>query len=141
MKKRKNLTRIKKLSMLFSLMLFAAFHAKAQSEPRDAYITMEVSPTNPTLLEGTFIVTLSDTTDINNIEVRIGTTSGGTEIFSHVFAFDVQTGLPGGLSYLRNSYIVTLGIGTFTDKSTFYGEVRVQGNNSTWSNGLKFITN
>ncbi|MEO8151209.1 MAG: hypothetical protein ABI723_26495 [Bacteroidia bacterium] len=107
----------------------------------DAFVSMETSATNPALLEGTFVVTLSDTTAITNIQVKLGTDATLTDVMSHTFVFDIQSGLPSGFTYSRIGNRVTLGIGTYTDKSTFYGEARLQSSSGSWSQPFQFITN
>lgn len=117
-------------------------NAHAQSDSIvDAYITMETSTTNNNILEGTFVVILNDTTGIANIEVKIGTSTALSDVMSHTFVFDSQAGLPSGFSYSRAGKKVTLGIGTYVDKSTFFGEARLQLSNGSWTQPLQFITN
>lgn len=81
---------------------------------------------------------LYDSTDIQNIEVKLGSTDGGSEFMSHVFAFDVSGSLGGGLSYVRNGNSIQLGLGELTGVYSYFAEVRVQHLNGTYSPFISF---
>jgi len=99
------------------------------------------STTIDTLIEGTYFVVLSDSTGVSNVEVKIGSTSGGSEVMGYSFSYDSQSGLPQGFTYAREKTKLTLGIGTYTDRSTYYCQVRIQASNGTWSQPFQFISN
>ncbi|MEO8146153.1 MAG: hypothetical protein ABI723_00885 [Bacteroidia bacterium] len=107
----------------------------------DAYIISQPLSTDSTILQGTYIVELSDSNYVSNIEVKIGTMAGASDILSHTFLYDSQAGLPTGFSYARVGNKLTLGVSTYPDESTFFGQVRVQATNGTWSSPMQFITN
>lgn len=142
MKKFLNFNAVKWMFILSIAACCTAIKAVAQTDSViDAYVTMETSANNPSLLEGTFVVILNDASAITNFEVKLGTSSGLSDVMSHTYAFDVTLGLPTGFTYLREGNKVTLGIGTYTDKSTYYGQARVQRSNGIWSQPLQFIAN
>ena len=107
----------------------------------DGYIKMGPAGANSDTLNGTFVIILSDTTGITNLEVKIGTDLNQSDILSATFAYDVHAGLAAGYSYERDGYKVILGIGTYTDKSTYFCQARLQRSNGTWTDPLRFVAN
>ncbi|MBL0105046.1 MAG: hypothetical protein IPP51_15545 [Bacteroidetes bacterium] len=83
-------------------------------------------------------VNLFDTVDVQNIEVKIGTTAGGSDLVNQTFAFDVSGSLSGGMSYLRELYRVQLGVGNLIGLGDYYAEVRVQRLDGSYSPSVVF---
>ncbi len=94
--------------------------------------------TDSTIYQVNMNLSLYDSTDIQNIEVRIGSSENGSEFISHVFSFDVSGSLGGGLSYIRNGYTVQLGLGELVGVYAYYAEVRVQHLNGSFSPSISF---
>jgi hypothetical protein len=86
------------------------------------------------------MVELADT-NVLAIEVGLGTQQNQTDLFLHEFSFDVNTGLPGTLSYARNGNQVQLGIGNHATTGYYYGQVRIKNQASQWSEPYQFLQN
>lgn len=131
-----------KLLMLLPLLLLIHTNCTAQSPTvTDAYITMQPTATDSTLLQGTYIVALSDSINVANIELKIGSSPGAYDILNYTFVFDTQAVLPAGFSYARLGNTLTLQVGAYSDRSTYFCAVRVQAANGTWSAPNQFISN
>ena len=78
------------------------------------------------ILLGTVFIKLQDSLGLAKIHVKLGTTSGGNDIFSKTFLFDVTGNFSDGTSYLRNGLKVLLGIGQFVGLNNYYSEVRLE---------------
>ena len=125
--------------LLFILILFGV-HSSAISQsapPADAYAYF----TSGTPTPGFFKVTLPATQGIAAIKVRLGSAQGIYDLVDYVFVFDVTSGLPAGYSYARNNTELTLGIGSFEEPNTSFGEVLLQDASGNWSTPLQFISN
>lgn len=114
--------------------------AKAQTNPvSDAYAKVDAS--TGANLRATFFIEVADTTDVSQLEIKLGTADGQSDLVSHTYDYDVTTGLPAGFSYSRTGNKVTLGTNDFSDMSTYFGTVRLKNGSGTWSDEFKFITN
>ena len=87
-----------------------------------------------------FVVALSDT-NLVAIEVGLGSTRDQTDLFQHEFTFDETTGLPSGLTYIRDGLTVTLSIGEHPQLDFYYGQVRTKNTNGEWGEMYKFLQN
>lgn len=122
------------------LCLASVIPAKAQTNPvTDAYAKVDAS--TGANLKATFFIEVSDTTDVAQLEIKLGTADGQNNLVSHTFDFDVTGGLPAGFTYSRTGNKVTLGTNDFSDMSTYFGTVRLKNGSGTWSDEFKFITN
>lgn len=144
-----------KPKLFFCRLFFAIFFISGHSSGQgvNPILTMDVV-TNPignnfsldslpmisdsTIYQVGMNLNLYDSTDIQNIEVKLGSTDGGSEFMSHVFAFDVSGSLGGGLSYVRNGNSIQLGLGELTGVYSYFAEVRVQHLNGTYSPFISF---
>lgn len=130
-------TIIRKLFIGTVMCLMLTTYVYAQSNVNDAYITMD--SISPGTFAGTYMVILSDTT-FDQLEIKLGTSSNGSQLLNHTFDYDVTTGLPAYWTYSRNGNTVTLGVGTYSEQNIYFGSVRVKSQNE-WSSYYNFITN
>ncbi len=120
------------------IILCCAFSSQAQTLT-DAYII--TSPDSSGITHGTIYVQIGDTSNVAEIQVQIGSTSGAQDLVNYSFAFDVTNGLPAGYYYSRNGYHILLNTGTFQDVLTLFGKVRIKNSSGVWEDYLSFITN
>ncbi|MFN8153848.1 MAG: hypothetical protein U0Y08_06120 [Bacteroidia bacterium] len=88
-----------------------------------------------------FIIQLTDSTQIDQIEVRVGTTDGAADVLSHAFVFDQTVGLSNGLAFTRNGNSVYLEAGSITELPTYFGGVRLKLSNGQFTDYFSFISN
>ena len=122
------------IKMLLIAVFCLTLGTNAVAQINDAYTRIEESGQNFTC---SFIVELSDTLTTSQIEVALGSMPDSTDVTLKNFSFDAAP--PSGCSYARNLATLTLGVGTLTERSTYYARVRVN-NSGTWTS-YQFITN
>ncbi len=125
-------------AFIMLLTIGISINGKAQSAA-DAYVSMANSQSPIT--SGTYYVLLSDTGDVSQIETKLGTASGLSDILNQTYDYDVSTGLPTGYTYLRQGNKLVLGITNINTTDTYYGTVRIKNGSGTWSSSYSFITN
>ncbi len=81
----------------------------------------------------TAVVKLSSTSDISDIHVSLGTTSGGTDLLDKAFVWDV-TSLSDGTTYKRVGNDVFLCLGIFYGLSAVHLEVQTENGSGSLSN-------
>lgn len=123
-----------------AICLIAPLIVNAQTAS-DATLIMDDSQAPGSLYAGTFTIMLSDTNNVSQIEIKLGTSLGATDIMSNTFNYDVTTGLPTAYTYARQGNKLTLGIGNYTELNTYFGCVRIKNATGTWSSSFNFITN
>jgi len=140
-----------KLACTSFLLLFSVFFSSAQ----DVYpvLSMDVATTPvanhlsldslPSLTDSTVFsvemnVNLFDTLNIQELEVKIGTSSGASDIFSHSFVFDVSGSLGSGLFYLRDAYSIQLGLGNRMQMLNYYSQVRIKKADGSYTDAVLF---
>ncbi len=130
---------------IFKLLLLLTFSTLIQNcyaqtiTPLEAYAITNAPIQG--IVTGNFIVLLSDTTSVQQIQVQLGTNDGDVSLVNQTFTYDVTTGLPQGFSYNRINNKITLGFSIVTDPATLFGQVRLKDTNGQWSDFLKFVTN
>jgi hypothetical protein len=79
-------------------------------------------------------LSLQDTTQMRFIHIKLGTTSGGSELIDQSFNYD-GTNMGAGLSYTRNYKYITLelGIHANTTNALYYAEVELEDVNGSKS--------
>ena len=85
-----------------------------------------------TIYTKTYHFDLNDTTTISKFHIKMGTTSGGSEVFSHVIDFDQTTNLPVGFNYSRDGMDVSLTVGAY-HLGFFYYEAKLEDTSGTFS--------
>ncbi|MBP7168529.1 MAG: hypothetical protein KBB64_12785 [Bacteroidia bacterium] len=88
-----------------------------------------------------FTIQLTDSTQIEKIEVTIGTADGLSDVLNQSFVFDQTTGLSNGLSYSRNGNAVSLQAGAITEMPTYFGRVRLKLSNGQYTDYFSFTSN
>ena len=78
-------------------------------------------------------VMVTDTTNISSIQVSMGSNPGATDLLNNfTFTYDVKTGLPAGMVYVRKQNMVTLTLGSsFTAGTPMYGQYSIIGKSGT----------
>ncbi len=89
--------------------------------------------TDTTVFDVGMNVNLFDTSGIQTIEVKIGSTQGGSDLINQTFVFDVSGPLGNGRYYLRDLYHVQLGLGQFSNFTDYFAEVRIQWVDNSYS--------
>lgn len=88
-----------------------------------------------------FIIQLTDSTQIDQIELGIGSTFGVADLLNQSFLFDQTTGLSNGLSYARYGNAVSLQAGAITEMPTYFGRVRLKLSNGQYTDYFSFTSN
>lgn len=94
--------------------------------------------TDSTVFEVMMNVNLYDTTNIEEIEVKIGTSDGASDLVNQTFTFDVFGSLGGGLSYDRLAYNLSLGLGQHSGMLNYFASVRVKRTDNSWSSSIVY---
>lgn len=126
---------------LFPFLLFALtpWYSTAQ-EVQDAIVRLSPLPGIDTLQEAAFVVVVSDTLNILEIEVVLSE-GNGAQMRNHRFVFDQMTGLPTGFTYTRSLHRITMEVGQVPVTSTYLGKVRLKKSNNSWTDPYNFIFN
>ena len=129
---------LRRKTLLLLFILFSGIPLKAQSN-FDAYVTTS-APIND-VVEGTMFITLSETSQIDLIEVKVGSKEGQADLANHQFTYDQTSGLPAGMAWQRTGYRITLSLGSFAYSDLQFGYVRLKNNSGVWSDIFAFVTN
>jgi len=110
------------------------------TEPVANHLTPDSLPllTDTTVFDVVMYVNLFDTLNIQQMEVKIGSSPGGSDIFSNYFVFDAAPPPIGGLTYFRDEYSVRLGLGQLEQMLRYYAVVRIQKTNGSYSEAVEF---
>ena len=128
------------LTRCLVLLLFILTGNSLQAQSNfDAYVITS-QPVND-VVEGTMFITLSDTSQIDLIEVKVGSKEGQADLANQQFTFDQISGLPAGMSWQRIGYQVTISLGSFAYSDLQFGYVKLKNNSGTWSDLFAFVTN
>lgn len=84
---------------------------------------------------------LSDTLLIDQIEVKIGSNEGLSDLLSYSFNFDQTSGLPNDFAYTRIAKKVSLETGSITEFPTYFGRVRLKLSNGQYTDYFSFTSN
>lgn len=137
------------LSLLTGLMFFGG---AAYSQHPYPVVSMDVSNVaiadtmlsglpvldDSTWFETTMHVAVYDTTGIDYLEVKLGTTEGGSELLSRNFSFDVSGGLGDGTSYHRLGYDIDLGLGNYRGLLKYFAGLRIKRSDGTYTGTFTF---
>lgn len=96
---------------------------------------------DPDVLSSSFVVILSDSSQIDKVEIELGSTEGQNDLINYDFDFDVTSNLPNGYSYHRVGNRVSLVTGTVAAYSTFFGRARLKLSNGQYSSYFSFAAN
>lgn len=93
------------------------------------------------IIKSSFVVQLSDTLLIDQIEVKIGSNEGLSDLLSYSFNFDQTSGLPNDFAYTRIAKKVSLETGSITEFPTYFGRVRLKLSNGQYTDYFSFTSN
>jgi len=125
------------LSLAFYLALALGVNAQT-TNVTDAYITTDSVGAGQ--ISCIYIVVLSDTNNVSELELNLGTQEGANNIVSYTCSYDVTSGLPTGWTYARQKSKISLNTGNYPQQGAYYGQVRVKTNGS-WQGPYSFIAN
>lgn len=140
MKKTKHLSRVSHCLLTATFLLLLTTSSRAQSLPTDAFVTMQATNTAG-VVSGNYFVEVPDTTNVSQIEIKLGSNPGLADYVNQVFDYDVTTGLPTGYTYSRTGRIINISIGNRTEDGAYYGQVRIKNNSGSWSAVYPFVSN
>lgn len=78
------------------------------------------------LVKGRMVIVLQDSSDISKIYVKLGNTTGASDLLTKTFNFDQAGTFADGTSYKREGLVIYLGLGTFTGLNIYYGEAKLE---------------
>lgn len=81
--------------------------------------------------EPRLFVVLADTNNISSFTVKLGTTTGGSDIFQKTFEFTTEGTFQDGTSYTREGNYVRLNLGHLNNFTTYYAQVQATVSGST----------
>ncbi len=123
---------------MFLILISGINPVHSQSSITDAGVQMHETTAG---IECRFVIVVEDTSNVQQLEVKLGSSAGDYSFVNTVFDFDVTGGLPAGYSYQRNGNTITLVTGPLTEHSTWFGSVRIKNNSGQWSDAYDFIAN
>jgi hypothetical protein len=94
--------------------------------------------TDSSLISVQMTIQLFEVTSIASIQVKLGTTSGGSELLSKTFTFDVSGNVGNGCSYSRVDDIVTLGLSSYIGLTAYFTEVRITKSDASVTDAVVF---
>jgi hypothetical protein len=132
------------LLKLLAAVLAACFpvlsaHTISTAQPLDARVTF--TPATGGMVTGVFYVLLADSTGFSDVEVSLTDNLADSVVFSRVFEFDQTSGLPAGVSWLREGTRVFMGIGTHAQSVSWQAKARLRTTSGAWSNWYAFRFN
>ena len=128
------------LTKCLVLLLFILTGNTLQAQSNfDAYVTTS-APIND-VVTGTMFITLTDTNQIDLIEVKVGSREGQADLANHQFTYDQTSGLPAGMAWQRTGNRITLSLVSFAYSDLQFGYVRLKNSSGMWSDTFAFVTN
>ncbi len=134
------LTTFRKL-LTGAAMILAFANVQAQSGITEAYLVTNEITGQPGNYSATYSIVLEDSSGVSQLEIKLGSSEAGNNLASGVFNFDATTGLCSGCSYSRSGNRLTITLGSFTERSTYFSSVRLKDLSGNWSNPFPFISN
>lgn len=143
------------ISKILFLLTGLAFYATNVSAQQNSYPVLSTSVettcitncidadsipyvSDSSLIQVVMTIQLFEVTDINSLHVKLGTTSGGSDLLDKTFDFDVSGSVGNGCSYSRTDYIITLGLGNFNGLTSYYSEVKLERADHTLTDAIVF---
>jgi len=83
-------------------------------------------------------IKLFEVTGISSLHVKLGTTSGSSDLLDKIFAFDVSGGVGNGCTYARTDYTVTLGLGDYNGLTSYFSEVILERDDHSLTDAVVF---
>ncbi|MBK7966500.1 MAG: hypothetical protein IPK10_15300 [Bacteroidetes bacterium] len=101
----------------------------------------KIETTNVGELSSSFVIHITDSVQIDKIEVDLGSNDGLSNLINQDFDFDIVTGLPNGFSYTRTGNSIVLETGIIPEYPTFFGRARLKLSNGLYSPYFSFTSN
>ena len=92
-------------------------------------------------VKGRMVIVLQDSTDISKIYVKLGNTTGASNLLSKIFNFDQAGNFTDGTSYKREGLIIYIGLGNFTGLNVYYGEAKLEDANGVSGTPVTYNNN
>ena len=89
-------------------------------------------------IQVTMTIQLFDITDVESIQVKLGTSSGASDLLNKTFVFDVSGNVGDGCSYSRTDYTVTLGLGNYYGLTSYFSEVKIERDDHSLTDAVVF---
>jgi len=90
------------------------------------------------LIQVTMFIQLFEVTGIESIRVKLGTSSGASDLLNKTFDFDVSGNVGGGCSYSRTDYVITLGLGDYSGLISYFSEVILERTDHSLTDAVVF---
>jgi hypothetical protein len=129
------------MKKFFILICLSFVISNAFSQTINDVAFRKAESSTPDFLTSDFVVQLSDTSQIDLIEVKVGTTDQSHDIINYSFNFDATSGLPSGYSYNRIAKSVMLSTGLIPEVPTFFGRIRLKLSNGQFTDYFSFTSN
>lgn len=91
-----------------------------------------------TAIQVIMTVQLFEITGIESLHVKLGTTSGSSNLLDKEFVFDVSGNVGNGCTYSRTDYTVTLGLGSFNGLTSYFSEVTLERTDHSLTDAVVF---
>lgn len=92
-------------------------------------------------VSGTVVTQLSDTANVSEIEVLLGTEEGSSDLVAYSFIYDSGSGWPAGFSYSRTADKVTLSIGQYAESPLYFLRLRLKDGSGNYSQPFSLVAN
>jgi hypothetical protein len=125
---------MKKILILFAAIFITCSISKAQTSLEDFsfQVYYQTTSEDPMVFDSLCTrvckVEIPDTINLARIYVNVGTAENTADIINNVFEYDVEEGLPVGLSYHREGNNVYLGLLQTTQADTYYYKLWLEDN-------------
>ena len=145
-----------KASIKISILLIAAItsilHVHAQSNTYPV-ISSEVTTTcisncltvdsifqvtDSSLIQVNMTIQLFEVTGITSLHVKLGTSSGGSDLLDKTFAFDVSGDVGNFCTFSRNDYTVLLGLGSYNGLTFYFSELILEKVDHSFTDAIVF---
>jgi len=134
------------IAFFFALQIISgSLEVKAQVAPSFSFELENTYQSATNLLDTIwgkkYIVSLDDTNDVAKIHLKMGTTSGGGEVYSKTILYDQTSNLPIGFTYSREGDSIEIKAGGYS-YGFYYYEVKLEDDSSnvslaqTWNSGM-----
>jgi hypothetical protein len=83
-------------------------------------------------------IQLFEVTGITSLQVKLGTTSGSSNLLNKTFAFDVSGSVGNGCTYSRTDYTISLGLGDYNGLTSYFSEVKLERDDHSLTDAIVF---
>jgi hypothetical protein len=144
------ITIISQRSLLLLLVSSFVTSAQTPSAPKAIQIIMRVDPSDTTMHKGdlnfkantkvigTAVIALKDTVNIYKVHLKVGTTDSTGNLLTKSFLFSQCGDFIDGTSFYKKGNALYIGLGMFTGINLYFGEVKLESNQNTFTPATKF---